>query len=372
MSDDESHESTAAIDLARRKRSSTTASRGASTNPVSARRDGALRRLLRHRLARAGGVLFASLAMCAVCADGLASDFPLICRWHGALYLAPCVSHPAVLRETDCALLRATKWRGDWVVSPLVEHGPRRSDPSGARLAPPGTPGHPLGTDAFGRDVFARCVHGLRATLVIGVAATALLFSLGVILGAVAGFAGGIIDAMVARIVEALTAIPSLVLALVVETLVLHPTSATLFWTLALTRWTEVARVVRGEVISTSRLDYVTAARALGASSTRVLVVHVLPNAISCAFVAAVFGVASLVAVEASVDFLLGARAASDASSYWAEMMAEARGQPHAWWLVALPASCLLVTLASFHLVGDAMRIVLDPTSVARGRGAHR
>jgi peptide/nickel transport system permease protein len=257
----------------------------------------------------------------------------------------------------------------------LIEHGPRRSDPSSAELAPPGTPGHPLGTDAYGRDVFARLVHGARTTVLVGVAAAALLVGLGVGLGAIAGVAGGVIDGIVARAVEALTAIPSLVLALVVGGL--YPSSAALFWTLALTRWTEVARVVRAEVISTARTDYALAARALGASPARVLLTHILPSAFSSALVAAAFAVASFIATETSIDFLLGLRAASNAAPSWAEMMAEARSHPGAWWLVVLPAGSLLMLLMSFHLVGDAARAAFDPTLARQddgdtGRGSEK
>jgi ABC-type dipeptide/oligopeptide/nickel transport system permease subunit len=198
--------------------------------------------------------------------------------------------------------------------------------------------------------------------LAVGLGATAILFVMGVTLGATAGVAGGVVDALIARAVEALTAIPSLVLALVVESLVLHPTSATLFWTLALTRWTAVARVVRAETISTSRMGYVVAARALGASPARILLMHVLPNVIGSALPAAVLGVASFVSIEASVDFLLGLRAASEAWPSWAEMMAQARNHPGAWWLVGLPAMGLCTILVAFHLVGEAVRCALDPT----------
>lgn len=368
MSDDHAHEGSAAIDLSRRKRAASARERDASRRPARTGRHGVARRFARHPLARAGMLMFACVAMCAVFADALASDLPLACRWHGTVYLAPWITRPTALGQAGCASLRATQWRGDWLVAPLVEHGPRMTDSSIGPLARPGTPGHPLGTDALGRDVFARLVHGARTTLTVGIGATTLLVALGVGLGAIAGFAGGAIDGIVARAVEALTAIPSLVLAIVVSGL--HPSSVTLFWTLGLTRWTELARVVRAEVISTERTDFVLATRALGASPVRVFLSHILPNALSSAIVAAAFGVASFVAAEASVDFLLGLRAASDAAPSWAEMMAEARGHPRAWWLVALPAGSLLTVLVSFHLVGEAARSVLDPGLGGHGEGS--
>jgi peptide/nickel transport system permease protein len=321
----------------------------------------ALARLGRDRLARAGALVLACLALVAVFADLVASDLPLACRWHGATYLLPNVTHPAPLEGLDCARMRAERGEGDWILAPPVEHGPSTPGAEEERLLAPLSPGHPLGTDAVGRDLLARVVHGARTALGLGLTSSLVLVAIGVLLGALAGFFGGAIDSLVARAVESLTAIPTLVLVLVVGALVPHPTTATLVWTIALTRWTELARLVRAEVFRALGDDYVTAARALGASPVRVLGRHVLPNAIGPAIVAAAFGVASVVLLEAAVDFL---RAGSpDALASWGEAMGEARTYPGAWWLVVFPGLALLATLVALNLVGEAARDALDPKS---------
>jgi len=324
-----------------------------------------LARLGRDRLARAGALVLACLALVAVFADVLASDLPIACRWRGVVYVMPDVTHPAALAGVDVSRMQRERAPGDWLLPPLVAHGPTQEGaPSDALLAPLSSPGHPLGTDALGRDVFARVVYGARTALGLGLLASLALVVIGVILGALAGFVGGVVDSLVSRAVESLTAIPTLVLVLVVGALVPHPTTATLLWTIALTRWTELARLVRAEVLRGLGEDYVTAARALGVSPLRVLWRHVMPNAIGPAIVAAAFGVASVVLLEAAVDFLRVGSADSMAS--WGEAMGEARAQSGAWWLVVFPGAALLGTLISLNLIGEAARDALDP----RLRGA--
>jgi peptide/nickel transport system permease protein len=367
---DEGPEGSVAIDLARRKgvwraeivRDSLTGARQAAAPYVTMTRI-ALGQLSRNRLARLGGLLLASLAVVAIFADLLASGLPVVCRWHGALYVLPDVTHPSALEGLDCARMRELGAPGDWLVEPLVAHGPAAVD--GAALLHPLAPGHPLGTDALGRDVFARLVHGARTALGLGMAASLVLVAIGVTLGALAGFAGGLIDAVVSRTVEALMAIPTLVLVLVVCALVPHPTTATLLWTIALTRWTELARLVRAEVLFVLGNDYVAAARALGASPARVLRRHVLPNAVGPAIVAIMFGIASVVLVEAAVDFL--GVAPPDTMASWGESLGEARANASAWWLVVFPGTALLGTLVALNLVGEAARDALDPK--LRGAG---
>jgi peptide/nickel transport system permease protein len=319
----------------------------------------ALSQMVRNRLARSGALVLASLALVAIFADFLASNLPVACHWHGRLYLLPNVTHPAALAETDCDRMRADRVPGDWFVLPLATHGPNESSGGSAALLPPLSPGHALGTDARGRDVFARVVHGARTALGVGLGGSFVLVVIGLTLGAFAGFAGGIADAVVARLIESLTAIPTLLLVLVVGALVPHATTGTLVWTIALTRWTELARLVRADVLVTLGKDYVTAARALGASPGRVLRRHVLPHALGPAIVAAAFGVASIVLVEAAVDFL---RIDSpDTMASWGETLGEARSSAGAWWLIAFPGAALLATLTALNLVGEAARDAMDP-----------
>jgi peptide/nickel transport system permease protein len=318
-----------------------------------------LSRLARDRLARMGGLALALLALIGVFADLLASDLPLACRYHGVVYVLPNITHPNPLVGIDCARMDHERWPNDWIVRPLVGHGPAEQGGASEVLLHPGTKGHPFGTDSRGRDVFARVVHGARWGLGLGLVASVVLVAVGVTFGALAGFAGGIIDALVARAVESLTAIPTLVLVLVVGALVPHPTTWTLLLTIALTRWTELARLVRAEVLHALGSDYVTAARALGAAPHRILWRHVLPNAVGPAIVGATFAIAWVVLIEATVDFLR--MGAPDATASWGALMGEARAHANAWWLVVFPAPMLLATLIALNLVGEAARNALDP-----------
>ena len=371
MSHDPTPEPSVAIDLSRRKeavgravvRESMAGARRVASPYVTMTRI-ALARLGRSRLARAGGVVLACLALVAIFADVLASDLPVVCRFRGAVYVLPSVTRPPALAGTDFARMALVHAPGDWLLAPLVAYGPARRGGDADVLLAPWTSGHPLGTDALGRDVFARVVHGARTTLSLGLGASVVLVAIGVALGALAGFAGGVVDGLVSRAVESLTAVPTLVLALVVGAMVPHPTTATLLWTIALTRWTELSRLVRAEVLLALGAEYVIAARALGSSPSRILWRHVMPNAIGPAIVAAAFGVASVVLVEASLDFL---RVSSpDTMASWGESMGEARAHADAWWLVVFPGAALLATLVALNLVGEAARDALDP----RLRGA--
>jgi peptide/nickel transport system permease protein len=316
----------------------------------------AVAQLARNRLARLGALVLGVLVLVAAAADFLASDLPVACRWRGSVYFFPNVHPPAALAGHAWDDLQRGRQSGDWLIPPLVAHGPAtRSEDV---LLPPLERRHPLGTDAFGRDVFSRIVHGARTALGVGVAGATVLVAIGVLFGALAGLRGGVVDAVVARLVESLTAIPTLLLVLVVNGLVARATTYTLVWTVALTRWPELARLVRAEVLWVMGNDYVTAARALGASQGRVLRRYVLPNAIGPAIVAAAFGVASIVLAEAAVSFL-GVGPNSTAS--WGEAFGEARANPQAWWLVVFPGAALLATLAALNLLGEAARDALDP-----------
>jgi peptide/nickel transport system permease protein len=305
------------------------------------------------RLGAAGLLVAAMLVLVAVFADLLAGEMPIVCKIHGSVLLFPNVTQPAELASMDATQI---KGEADWSVFPLVAHGPTRTSES--KLAAPGGI-HPLGTDREGRDVFARIIHGTRSTLAFALLAVVASIALGALFGGLAGLFGGATDALVGRAIETVSAFPPLVLVLGIQAAVPRATLATLFLAIALTRWPEVARLVRAEVLSATTRDYVLAARALGASPIRVLRRHVAPNIRGPLIVAAAVGISAVVLTEASLDFLRVGAPAGAAS--WGETMSEFRDATNAWWLLAFPGVFLVATVIGHNLVGEALRDALDP-----------
>jgi peptide/nickel transport system permease protein len=308
-----------------------------------------------------GTLLAVALLFVAIFADVLANDLPIAARMHGKLWLFPNVTQPAELVALGGDAVGA---EAEWKIAALVAHGPGSGRGSGtaAPLLPPGeVKGHPFGTDREGRDVFARVVHGTRTYLVFALAAVLVSLIFGGVLGASAGLFGDPTDALVGRAIETVSAFPPLVLVLGIQAAVPHATTATLFFAIALTRWPEVARLVRAEVMQVATRDYVMAARALGASPMRVLRKHVAPNVRGQLSVLGAIGVPAVILIEASLDFLRVGATAGAAS--WGETMSEFRDAPGAWWLLAFPGAFLFATIVALNLVGEARRERLDPRS---------
>jgi peptide/nickel transport system permease protein len=240
----------------------------------------------------------------------------------------------------------------------LAPYGPNEQDIL-KRLQPPGIPGHVLGTDEVGRDILSRLIHGARISLLIGVIAVGVSCPLGVLVGLVAGYAGRRTDDVLMHVTDIQLAIPTILLAIAVVA-VLGPGLPNVIITLSVTGWTLYARLVRGQTMTVKTRDFVQAARANGAGDARIVLRHVLPNVFSPVIVVAVFAVANMIVLEATLSFLgLGVE---PSVVTWGRMLNGGRLYLNtAWWLTAFPGGAIFVTVLAVNLLGDHLRDWLDP-----------
>jgi peptide/nickel transport system permease protein len=226
-------------------------------------------------------------------------------------------------------------------------------------LRPPGTPGHPLGTDQLGRDLLARVLYGARIALFIGLCTAALTAVVGSVLGLVAGFVEGLPGAILMRLADVQLSFPFILLALTINVIV-GLGLQNIIVSLSAAGWVVYARVVRGQVLSVKRREYVQAAAALGTGRARVVLRHVLPNVAPSIVVVASLQFSQFVVAEAAISFLgFGVQPPTPA---WGSMLSEGRDFLYvAWWLAAWPGAALALTALGVNLVGDWLRDVLDP-----------
>lgn len=308
----------------------------------------------RHRLAAGVLALFVGLALGA---DLLASDLPLAVRLDGALYLLPAVTRPVALRgEDNGSLARLRGTRVALLLLPPLPQGPLQTDVHAPPLSAPSRR-HLLGTDGVGRDVLARLIHGARASLAVGLCATLIAAAVGLLLGALAGFAGGAVDALLSRGMEVVQTFPALLLLLCAMALYPHAGMGVLIVVLGLTRWVEMGRQARAEAGRVAAQEYVLAARALGSPERRTFVVHVLPAAAGPVLVSASLAVGSTILLESALSFL-GFGTPPPAPS-WGELLGQARGTPAAWWLALPPGLCIFLVVSACNVLGEGLRHAL-------------
>ncbi len=234
-----------------------------------------------------------------------------------------------------------------------------------ARLAGPTwdglfSPGpHPLGTDEVGRDILSRLVHGSRITLLVATAAVLLGGVVGTILGIIAGYKGGIVDRILMRLVDIQLAIPLMLLALLVVA-ALGPSLRNVVLVLALTSWIRYARIIRAQVLSLREREFVQSARAIGASTTRIMFHHILPNVMTPALVVGTLELARVIIMDSALSFLgLGVQPPTPS---WGKMLADGRVYlSSAWWAVTFPGLAIVLTVLSVNLFGDWLRDFFDP-----------
>ena len=229
-----------------------------------------------------------------------------------------------------------------------------------ARLgATPPSAAHRFGTDVLGRDLLVRVLVGGRIALGVGLAATAIAIALGTSYGAIAAYAGGVVDEVMMRAVDALYALPTAVLVVVVMAVLDTRSLAALFAVIAGVSWLTTARIARGEVLAIRRRGYVEAAANLGASPVRVLARHVLPNARGPILAYATAALPQVMLLEAFLSFLgLGVQAPL---ASWGTLVIETSQIVVYPWLIAVPGIAMGVTIATLHFLADALRDKIEP-----------
>lgn len=226
-------------------------------------------------------------------------------------------------------------------------------------FAPPGSPGHLLGTDNYGRDILSRLIHGSRISLLIGIVAVTIAAVLGSCLGLLAGYYGGWVDALVMRLVEVFYAFPFLILVIGVMA-VLGPSIYNVMIVLGVVSWPLYARLVRAQVMALKSEDFVKAATAMGLSDARIMFRHILPNVLTPVIVSATLGIPGAILSSAALGFL--GFGVQPPWPEWGAMVSEAKDfmliDSN---MIIWPGMCVFLVVLSFNFVGDAVRDALDP-----------
>ena len=244
----------------------------------------------------------------------------------------------------------------------IAPHSPRGINLANSLLPPVwegGTIEHPLGTDALGRDILSRLIYGARVSLSVVSITILISGSIGTALGVLAGYKGGLIDAIISRVVDVMLGFPSILLALIIAA-TLGASFVNIIIVVTLLLWARYARQARAETLKIREMDYVTLARVAGVSDLTIMRRHILPNILSTLIVLATLQVGSVILLEASLSFL-GVGIPPPAPS-WGGMASEGRAYiVSAWWLTAMPGMAIVLVVLSSNLFGDFLRDRLDP-----------
>lgn len=314
-----------------------------------------VRQYRRSRIGLSALAVIIFLGGVALGASFIAGERPIYLRMSGQTWwLVNCIDYPEFVNFD----FHAWQPRGDdHAILPVVPYAPDRSSLRD-RLQPPSA-AHWLGTDDRGRDVLSRMIWGTRIAMTIGFVAVGISVVIGLIMGSIAGYCGGIVDIIIMRIIEVVMCFPTffLILALLAY---LRPSIYNIMIAIGIVGWTGIARLVRGNFLKLREMDYATAARATGLSDARIMFRHILPNAVAPVFVSATFGVAGAILAESGLSFLGFGVPPPTAS--WGEVLSQSqRFITQAWWLVVFPGAAIFVTVTAFNLIGQTLRDAMDP-----------
>jgi ABC-type dipeptide/oligopeptide/nickel transport system permease subunit len=252
------------------------------------------------------------------------------------------------------------------VAAPLIAPYPPVEQHYDASLASPSAD-YPLGTDLTGRDILSRLIFGARASLLVGTVAVAMAAAIGVPLGSIAGYRGGIVDEAIMRTMDMVISIPALVLGLALIG-ALGAGIGKVILVIGIVYSPQYARVIRGEVLTIKEMEYIEAAENTGLGRISILGKHIIPNALTPVLVQATYHIATAIILEASLSFLgLGVQPPTPT---WGVMIANGRGYlPDAWWISTFAGLAIMITVLAFNLLGDGLRDEFDPQSVSEGGG---
>jgi peptide/nickel transport system permease protein len=334
-------------------------------------------RYRRMPLAMAGLVFVGLMATVALLAPVIAGTKPVVCRYKGRIYF-PCLAY--YNRSLEPVVFSRDKFRGEyprnlqekdpesWAIWPLVFQDPYRAVRADEWPGRPGNPardqGRPsrmnlMGTNQNGVDVFAKMVHGTLVALLVGFVSMGIAATIGVTVGSLAGYFGGWADVVISRITEVVMCIPTLVLILALLAIVEKPTIWKMMAVLGLTGWPGISRLMRAELLRLKSAEFVTAARAVGAGPGRIILRHLLPNALAPVMVPITFGIAAAILTESGLSFLGFGQPPPSAS--WGSLLNDARSNLKMWWLVLFPGTAIFLTVLAFNLVGEGLQKATDP-----------
>jgi peptide/nickel transport system permease protein len=251
------------------------------------------------------------------------------------------------------------------VIAAIVGHGPNQQFTAPIGQTAEGQPVGPsttfwMGTDTVGRDVLVRIAYGARISLIVGLVATVLTVTIGAIVGLASAYFGGLTDSILARVMDWLLAVPFLLLAISLVS-VIGPGLSVLIIVIGFLGWASVGRIVRGQVLSIREKEYVEAARSLGAGPWRIMFIDILPNVIAPIIVYTSLLIPVTIVAEASLSFL--GVGIPPPTADWGQMIADSQSvyQYGAWWYLVFPSLALLITTLAFNIFGDGVRDAFDP-----------
>mgnify|MGYP001617064275 CR=1 FL=1 len=234
----------------------------------------------------------------------------------------------------------------------FTKHNPLTISTEDAILAP--SSAHLFGTDQLGRDLFSRMIYGARVSLLVGVVSIGIATLVGLLLGSLAGFFGGLLESLVMRFTDIILCFPAFFLILSVAA-ILEPSIFNIMLIIGLTNWMPVARLVRAEILSLKEREFILAARVMGSGNTRIIIRHLIPNALTPIIVNATLAIAGAILLESSLSFLgLGIQPPNPS---WGNILAESKSTLGvAWWLSLFPGLAILFTVLGFNLLGEGLR----------------